>query len=149
MKPTPATKGQNQDSTSATARDAWAIMSDLVLEHERRREVSDALGLSFARIRAVRRVAKRPMSMKELAAALNIDPPNATTVVDDLETLGLARRRPHSTDRRAKLVEATPKGKAAARKAEEILFAPPPGLTALSADELEALRRLLRRAVDG
>lgn len=124
-------------------------MSDLVLDHERRREVSDALGLSFARIRAVRRVAKRPMSMKELAAALDVDPPNATAVVDDLESLGLVRRRPHPTDRRAKLVEATPKGNEAARKADEILSAPPPSLAALSPDELEALRQLLRRAAGG
>jgi DNA-binding MarR family transcriptional regulator len=124
-------------------------MSDLVLDHERRREVSDALGLSFARIRAVRRVAKRPMSMKELAAALDVDPPNATAVVDDLESLGLVRRRPHPTDRRAKLVEATPKGSEAARKADEILSAPPPSLAALSPDELEALRQLLRRAAGG
>jgi DNA-binding MarR family transcriptional regulator len=121
-------------------------MSDLVLDHERRREVSDALGLSFARIRAIRRVAKRPMPMKELAAALDVDPPNATTVVDDLESLALVRRRPHPTDRRAKLVEATAKGKEAARKADEILAAPPPGLTALRTDELETLRQLLRRA---
>jgi DNA-binding MarR family transcriptional regulator len=137
------------DSASAIAREAWTIMSDLVLDHERRREVSDALGLSFARIRAVRRVAKRPMSMKELATALDVDPPNATALVDDLESLALVRRRPHPADRRAKLVEATPKGKQAARKADEILLTPPPGLTALSADELEALRRLLRRAAGG
>jgi DNA-binding MarR family transcriptional regulator len=136
-------------SAPAIAREAWTIMSDLVLDHERRREVSDALGLSFARIRAVRRVAKRPMSMKELAAALDVDPPNATAVVDDLESLGLVRRRPHPTDRRAKLVEATPKGNEAARKADEILSAPPPSLAALSPDELEALRQLLRRAAGG
>ncbi len=87
-------------------------MSDLVLDYERRREVSDALGLSFARIhRALRRVAKRPMSMKELARALDIDPPNATTVVDDLEALGLARRRPHATDRRASSSRPPPKAK--------------------------------------
>lgn len=135
------------DSAPAIAREAWTIMSDLVLDHERRREVSDALGLSFARIRAVRRVAKRPMSMKELAAALDVDPPNATALVDDLESLALVRRRPHPADRRAKLVEATPKGKEAARKADKILSTPPPGLTALSADELETLRHLLRRAV--
>ena len=121
-------------------------MSDLVLDHERRREVSDALGLSFARIRAVRRVARRPMSMKELAAALDVDPPNATAVVDDLESLGLVRRQPHPADRRAKLVEATPEGNEVARKADEIMSTPPPGLTALSADELETLRQLLRRA---
>jgi DNA-binding MarR family transcriptional regulator len=86
------------------------------------------------------------MSMSELAAALDIDPPNATTVVDDLESLGLARRRPHSTDRRAKLVEATEKGMETARKADEILFAPPPGLAALSAGDLETLRQILRRS---
>jgi DNA-binding MarR family transcriptional regulator len=124
-------------------------MSELVLDNERRRQVSDALGLSFARIRAIRRVARNPMSMSELATALDIDPPNATTVVDDLESLGLARRRPHPTDRRAKLVEATRKGKQAARKADEILFTPPPGITALSADDLETLRQILRRSVNG
>ena len=61
------------------------------------------------------------MSMGELAAALGIDPPNATVVVDDLEALGLVRRRPHPTDRRAKLVEATRKGKELARRADAIL----------------------------
>lgn len=149
MKPTSATEPPTRDTTSATAREVWTIMSDLVLDNERRREVSDALGLSFARIRAVRRLARNPMSMSELAAALDIDPPNATTVVDDLESLGLARRRPHPTDRRAKLVEATRKGKEAARKADEILFTPPPGLTALSADDLETLRQVLRRSAGG
>jgi DNA-binding MarR family transcriptional regulator len=134
------------EGTAATAREVWTIMSDLVLDHERRREVCDALGLSFARVRAVRRIAQRPMSMREIAAMLDIDPANATPVVDDLESMGLVRRRPHPTDRRAKLIEATSKGKQAARKADDILFTPPPGLAALSADELETLRQLLRHA---
>ena len=118
-------------------------MSGLVLDHDRRRQVSDALGISFGRARAVRRLARRPMSMGELAAALGIDPPNATVVVDDLESLGLVRRRPHPTDRRAKVVEATRKGKAMARRADEILATPPPALTELSADDLDALVRIL------
>ena len=83
------------------------------------------------------------MSMGELAAALEIDRPNATVLVDDLEAQGLVRRRPHPTDRRAKLVEATRKGKALARRADEILSTPPAELTALSSDELEALHRVL------
>jgi DNA-binding MarR family transcriptional regulator len=132
--------------TAATAREVWAIMSDLVLDHERRREVSDALGLSFARVRAVRRIAQRPMSMREIAAVLDIDPANATPVVDDLESMGLVRRRPHPTDRRAKLIEATSKGKQAARKADDILFTPPEGVAALTPGELETLRQLLQRA---
>jgi DNA-binding MarR family transcriptional regulator len=118
-------------------------MSDLVLDHDRRREVSDALGISFGRARALRRLARRSMSMGELAAALSIDPPNATVLVDDLESLGLARRRPHPTDRRAKVVETTRKGREMARRADAILGTPPPGLSALSADDLEALRRIL------
>src|SRR4051812_2730263 len=94
-----------------TARDVWLLMSDLVLDNQRRREVADATGLSFGRTRAVRRVARKPMSMGDLAAALGIDPPNATVLVDELERLGLVRRRPHPTDRRAKLLEGPPQGK--------------------------------------
>jgi DNA-binding MarR family transcriptional regulator len=85
------------------------------------------------------------MSMGELAAALGIEPPNATVLVDELESLGLVRRRPHPTDRRAKLVEATRKGKTMARRADDILATPPPALGALSTDELETLRRILER----
>jgi DNA-binding MarR family transcriptional regulator len=132
-----------------SAREAWLLMNDLVLDNQRRREVSEALGISFARSRALRRLAGRPMSMGELAAALGIDPPNATVVVDDLESLGLARRRPHPTDRRAKLVEATRKGKAMARRADEILGTPPAALSALGDDDLEALERILERVAEG
>ena len=130
----------------AAAREVWLLMSDLVLDNERRRAVADAAGMSFGRARTIRRLARRPMSMGELAEALGIDRSNATVVVDDLEAQGYLRRKPHPTDRRAKLVEATAKGKRLARRAEEILATPPPALTALSADDLEALRALLERA---
>jgi len=125
------------------AREVWLLMSDLVLENGRRREVSEALGMSFGRARALRRLARRPLAMGELAAALGIDPPNATVLVDDLELQGLARRRPHPTDRRAKLVEATRKGKDLARRADAILSTPPPGLSALGPHDLQTLQRIL------
>jgi DNA-binding MarR family transcriptional regulator len=128
------------------AREVWLLMTDLVLDNTRRREVSDALGMSFGRTRAIRRLARAPMSMRELADALGIDPPNATAVVTELEAQGLAERRPHPTDGRAKLVEATPKGKELARRADDILATPPPGLNALDPEELETLRRLLSRS---
>jgi DNA-binding MarR family transcriptional regulator len=105
--------------------------------------------MSFGRARAIRLLARRPMSMGELAAALGIDPPNATVLVDELESQKLARRRPHPSDRRAKVVETTRKGKDLARRADEILATPPPGLSALSEDDLEALRAILVRAATG
>jgi DNA-binding MarR family transcriptional regulator len=128
---------------SAMSREVWLLMSDLVLDHQRRREVSEAVGTSFSRARAVRRVARQPMLMGELAAALGIDRPNATVLVDDLETQGLVRRTPHPTDRRAKSVEATRKGKTLARRADKILSTPPAALSSLETEDLEALRRIL------
>jgi DNA-binding MarR family transcriptional regulator len=130
---------------SAEAAQVWLLLSDLVLDHSRKREVAEALGISFARARAVRRLARRPMTMRELAAALGVDPPNATVVVDELESLGLVKRGPHPTDRRAKLVDVTRKGRQLAARADTILAMPPPGLTALDADDLATLRRLLDR----
>jgi DNA-binding MarR family transcriptional regulator len=128
---------------SADAREVWLLINDLVFDNERRREVSEALGISFGRSRALRRLARRPMTMGELAAALAIDPPNATVLVDELESLGLARRRAHPTDRRAKVAEATRKGKAMARRADAILSTPPPALSALGEDDLDELARIL------
>jgi len=133
------------DHHDVTAREVWSLMSDLVLDNQRRREVTDALGISFARSRALRRLARKPMSMGELAAMLGTDPPNMTGIVDDLEAQGLVRRRPHPTDRRAKLVEATRKGKDMARRADAILSRPPAELGALGPDELDELRRILAR----
>jgi DNA-binding MarR family transcriptional regulator len=127
------------------ARETWLLMSDLVLDNTRRREVSDALGMSFGRARAIRLLARGPMSMRDFAARLGIDPPNATVVVAGLESQGLALRRPHPTDGRAKVVEATPEGKELARRADEILATPPAALSALSPEDLEALRRILER----
>jgi DNA-binding MarR family transcriptional regulator len=86
------------------------------------------------------------MSMGELAGVLGIDPPNATVLVADLESQGLVQRRPHPTDGRAKVVEATRKGKELARRANAILATPPAGLSELAADDLETLRRLLESA---
>ena len=134
---------------SDAAREVWLLMTDVVLDNTRRREVADALGMSFGRTRAIRRLARRPMSMRELAEAMGIDPPNATVLVSDLEAQGLVRRRPHPTDVRAKLVEATRKGKALARRADAILATPPPALSALGRDDLETLRRILETSRQG
>jgi DNA-binding MarR family transcriptional regulator len=133
----------NPKASPGDAAAIWLLMQDLVLDNARRREVAEALGISFARARAVRRIARRPMSMGELAAALAVDPPNATVIVDELQDLGLVNRRAHPNDRRTKLVEATPKGRELARRADEILATPPPALSELSRRDLETLRRLL------
>ncbi len=130
-------------SRDEAVRAAWQAMSALVLDNERRRQVVDQAGLSFGKLRALRRIAVRPLSMRELASLLVMDPPNLTPVVDDLERAGLVERQAHPTDRRVKLVTATPKGAAIAHAAQALLDQPPVQLTELDEGDLEALVRIL------
>ena len=127
------------------ARAAWAVMSDLVLANERRQEVSEAVGLPFSRVRALRRIAAAPMTLTALAAAMSVDPPNCTAVVDDLEQRGLVERRAHPTDRRSKLVHITAAGARLARRAQRLWERPPAALRDLTADELRTLADILSR----
>jgi DNA-binding MarR family transcriptional regulator len=130
------------------ARRAWRAMSDLVLDHDRKVAVSEALGLSFARVRALRQLAAEPRTLRALADRLAADPPYVTLIVDDLEEHGLVQRTPHPEDRRAKLVQLTSAGRAAAARADAILDEPPAALRDAPAEDLAALLRVLERLPD-
>jgi DNA-binding MarR family transcriptional regulator len=139
----------NESRRDELARDAYEVMRSLVLDSERRREVSESVGLSFGRLRALRRVVDQPLSMGDLAAQLNVDRPNLTVLVDDLERLGLVERRTHAGDRRVKVVATTPRGATMARRAQEILDRPPSRFDDLSLEDLRALVDVLRKVRDG
>ena len=124
----------------------WRGIRTLVLDrHDRRKEVCEALDMSFIRVKALRRIAAEPMTLRQLAARLASDPPYTTIVVDDLERRGLVRRDPHPTDRRFKIVTATPCGVAAAAVAERILSEPPAPVLDLDPDELSILDRVVTK----
>jgi DNA-binding MarR family transcriptional regulator len=127
------------------ARRAWRAMSDVVLDHDRKVAVSDALGLSWTRVLALRRLAPEPLTLRALAERLQADPPYVTLMVDDLEERGLLQRMPHPKDGRAKLVELTAAGRAAAARADAILDEPPAALHDVPAKDLAALLRVLER----
>lgn len=118
-------------------------MTSLVTSDARRREVCAEVGLSYGKLRTLRRVAKQSLTMGELANILVVDPPNLTALVDDLERRGLVKRHVHPSDRRAKLVTATRSGIALAARAEQLLDQPPDEIGALGVEELETLRRIL------
>lgn len=131
--------------SSEDARRAWSAMSQLVLAEDRRASVTHELGLSFARVRALRRLLKAPLTLRELGALLGADPPYTTVLVDDLQERGLVRRTPHPDDRRRKLVHLTDRGRAAAERAKAILDEPPKALTDLPTRDAATLRRLLEQ----
>jgi DNA-binding MarR family transcriptional regulator len=130
------------------ARRAWRAMSGVVHDHDRKLAVSQALGLSWARVLTLRRLASEPQTLRALAEWLTADPPYVTLIVDDLEQRRLVRRKPHPEDRRAKLVQLTVAGRAAAARAEAILGEPPAALRELPAKELAALLRALEHVAD-
>ncbi|MDI2124917.1 MarR family winged helix-turn-helix transcriptional regulator [Yinghuangia seranimata] len=139
----------NDDEQRAAASRVFARMRRLVLESsDRRREVIDATGMSFARSRVLRRLARGPMRMSELAAEMVTDKPYMTLLVDDLEQRGLVTRAVDPDDRRAKLVSPTEAGHEIARRAEAILAEPPATLSRLTPDELAALETLLAKIDD-
>jgi DNA-binding MarR family transcriptional regulator len=135
-------------SRATLAREAFDAMSRLVLDNDRRREVSEAVGLSFGRLRTLRRIVDRPLAMGDLATLLNVDPPNLTAMVDDLERLGLVQRSANPSDRRIKMVATTPEGAAKARRAEALLERPPAALGSLSVQDLRTLVRILSSVVE-
>lgn len=133
------------DADEDLARRAWRAMSDIVLDHDRKAAASEALGLSFARVRALRQLAAQPHTLRALAERLLADPPYVTLIVDDLEERGLVQRMPHPEDRRAKLVQLTAAGRAAATRADGILDEPPAALRDVPAEDLAVLLRVLER----
>ncbi|WP_405581187.1 MarR family winged helix-turn-helix transcriptional regulator [Streptomyces sp. NBC_01190] len=135
--------GAGGATAADTAERVWDNLRSLVLgRNERRKEAAEALGMSFFRVKVLRRVAAAPARLSELAAELSSDRPYTTLVVDDLAKRGLVERRPHPTDGRCKIVSATAAGHAAADRANAILGTPPASLRALPAEDLAALDRI-------
>jgi DNA-binding MarR family transcriptional regulator len=130
------------ESTARAAR-VWRRIRALVIDrNERRREVCEALDLSFIRVKALLALQAGALTLGELAAALSIDRPYTTLTVHELERRGLAERTVHPDDRRSKLVELTASGRTAARLADDMLNRPPAALVALDVADLATLDRI-------
>jgi DNA-binding MarR family transcriptional regulator len=89
----------------------------MAVHHQMFRAVNDEMsgcGLSMARTKVLRRLREQgPTRQSMLAADFRLSPHSITDIVDGLERLGMAERRPDPTDRRAKLVAITNVGQAA------------------------------------
>jgi DNA-binding MarR family transcriptional regulator len=89
----------------------------LTVHHRMFRAVNDEMagcGLSVARTKVLRRLREQgPTRQNVLAAGSALSPHSITDIVDGLERLGLAERRPDPVDRRAKLVAITDAGQTA------------------------------------
>ncbi len=126
------------------ADEVWRSLVDAVWEAivAWKQRVTEETGLPFGRIRALRRLSE-PRSLRDLAEAMGLDAPATTVTIDDLEERGLAKRMPHPTNGRMKLVALTPAGKRMLARIEAVPDGPPPAFAALSAPDLAAVQRMI------
>jgi DNA-binding MarR family transcriptional regulator len=64
---------------------------------------------------------ERERTQIQLAALADLDKTTMVSTVDDLESRGLAERRPSATDRRARIIAVTEKGRLAAEEGQRIV----------------------------
>jgi DNA-binding MarR family transcriptional regulator len=84
---------------------------------------------------------------QQIGSAMGIDPSTMVSLVDQLERTGLAKRRPHPLDRRAREVLITPKGRRTLKRARELAEEVESDvLQGLSPAEHRQLITLLRKA---
>ncbi|HVV48448.1 MAG TPA: MarR family transcriptional regulator [Polyangia bacterium] len=125
----------------------WNALVTAVMEtrEDWRRRVTEATGLSFARVRALKRLTGKPLALNELARSMGTDAPAATVIVNALVKRGLAVRTPHPTNGRIKLVSLTPAGRALVTRMKAVTEAAPTAFAGLSARELATLERAVDR----
>jgi DNA-binding MarR family transcriptional regulator len=131
------------------AREAWERMRELTHDPEvlgTVHAVAAEAGIIPGAAKALKYLsATEPTPMRQLAAHLRCDTSYITTIVDNLEEQGVARREAHATDRRIKVVVLTPAGQVLAERLARLMGTPPPAFDALDPDETVVLRDLVRK----
>lgn len=134
-------------SHDVVADQVWRAMSALVLENKDawRRAAVESTGLSFSRIRILKRLSRGSMTVKEVAAMATIDAPAATVAVNDLEARGLVVREIDPANRRCKLVSLTVAGHDVVDAVNGLPDPPPSALAGLDSSDLAALQSILAK----
>jgi DNA-binding MarR family transcriptional regulator len=132
-----------------TAARVWAALYEFVTGQDRRRALRAALDLGPGKVEVLVKLADGPMTLREIARAVDVDPPAATVGVDQLEARGLVHRTAHPDDNRRKLVHLTDAGRDAARRAQAVLTEPPAELANLDSEDLARLDEIFARLKAG
>ncbi len=128
-------------SADDRANQVWRVMAAVVFDNRDawKRDVIETSGLPFSRIRVLRRLAKRPMTAKEIAEAATMDAPATSVAVNDLEDRGLVVREAHPSNRRCKVISLIDEGRSVVASIEGVDDPAPAPFSALSPEELRAL----------
>jgi DNA-binding MarR family transcriptional regulator len=117
--------------------------------HTRIAEALESVGLTPALFGLLNVLGAREGAIQqEIGSAMGIDPSTMVSLIDELESAGLAKRRPHPADRRAREVAITPKGRRVLERARGLAMQVEDDvLRGLTGAERRELLTLLRRAL--
>jgi DNA-binding MarR family transcriptional regulator len=118
--------------------------------HTRAADAFATVGLTPALFGLLNVIGSREGTIQQqLGAKMGIDPSTMVSLIDQLEDAGLAKRRTCPTDRRAREIMITPKGRRLLERARKlVLEVEDEVLQGLSAAERRELMKLLRRALE-
>jgi DNA-binding MarR family transcriptional regulator len=134
-------------SREQLADEVWRELAGVVFDNRDswRRAVVEASGLPFSRVRVLRRLARKPMSPKQIAEAATMDAPATTVAINDLEDRGLVTRTSDPTSRRSKLVSLTDAGRDVNALIESTDDPAPQVFAALADEDLKTLRDIIAK----
>ncbi|HXO51629.1 MAG TPA: MarR family transcriptional regulator [Mycobacterium sp.] len=134
-------------SSNHLADEVWRALAALVIDNRDgwKRAVVEQTGLPFSRVRILKRLSRRPMTVKQVAHAAAMDAPATTVAVNDLEDRGLVVRETDPTNRRSKVVSLTDAGREIVQQIDTIDDPEPNVLGELDDAELKQLRSILTK----
>ena len=127
---------------AAVAAEAWRSIFDFIVATAPARNAPiGRVGLTPNDARTLVTLSRSTgRTMGSLADEWQCDASTATWIVDRLAAKGLAERRPHPTDRRARLVVLTPRGARTRKTILKASYQPPKELLELDLQDLEVLK---------
>lgn len=138
-------------SDDTLAEEVWRAMAAVVFDNRDawKRDVIETTGLPFSRVRVLLRLAKRPMTAKEIAEAATMDAPATSVAVNDLEDRGLVVREVNPANRRCKVVSLTDEGRRVVASIEGVDDPAPAPLAALALEDLQTLEAIMAKLSAG
>jgi DNA-binding MarR family transcriptional regulator len=137
------------DPKEAAATVVWRLMAGFSYAQFQRgphQELMSQHGLTPGHLKALTWLdPDRPLPMRAMADALDVDASMITWLVDRLEERGLVERRPMPSDRRVKVIALTRRGLELRDRLCAAMADPPAELLDLDLDALEALRAQLAK----
>ena len=126
----------------------WGLLTALMVgRRDAGFAVAESYGLTMGDMKALLSLTDgEAPTMSSLAEVWGCDASNVTWLVDRLEQGGCVVRQPSTTDRRAKTVVLTDRGRAARERLHDAFTQAPPALCDLSLEDLTTLAQLLRKA---